>query len=406
MVKRIIIAGGGAGGLITANKLAQDLSMQLKREEVSITVIDPAEYNEFQPGYIGIAFKGETPDSMRRRTSSLILNGINLVRDKCAKIIPENSKIVTGSGKTMDYDYLVVSTGCEPDYSQIEGLAKDNLDYHTSAEKSLNVYRAMTSMKSGRIVAGIAGLPYKCPPSPNEAALLLDEFFARSGLRDKVSINFITPYIRVYPAEPINEVIEPLFRERNIETNTGFTVDRIDTDRKKVISLEGDEIPYDSLMLVPPHKPGDYLKGQEFTDDEGWIKTDKIDLHISTYENAFAIGDVTNIPISKAGVEAHLQGIVVAENIRNDIVGSGVKALFTGRTQCSMETGYGKATFVIGTYAKPVLRLAPSKDKYLMKKMMEAMYWDAILGRTESIFKAYFGDDYIQYKTRQVQVPA
>ncbi len=102
----------------------------------------------------------------------------------------------------------------------------------------------------------------------------------------------------------------------------------------------------------------------------------------------------------------YLQGIVVAENIRNDIVGSGVKAHFTGRTQCSMETGYGKATFVIGTYTKPVLKLAPSKDKYLMKKMMKAMYWDAILGRTESIFKAYFGEDYIQYKTRQAQVPA
>lgn len=163
MVKRIIIVGGGAGGLITANKLAQDLSMQLKREEVSIIVIDPAGYNEFQPGYIGIAFKGEKPESLRRRTSSLILNGINLVQEKCKKIVPENSRIITGSGKIMNYDYLVVSTGCEPDYSQIEGLARDNLDYHTSAEKSLNVYRAITSMKSGKIVAGIAGLPYKCP---------------------------------------------------------------------------------------------------------------------------------------------------------------------------------------------------------------------------------------------------
>ncbi len=405
-MKRILIVGGGAGGLITANKLAQDLSVELKKEEISISVIDPAVYHEFQPGYIGIAFKGEKPEAMRRHVSSLILRGINLIPEKCARIIPEENKIVTGSGRNMSYDYLVVGTGCEPDYSQIDGLSRDNLDYHTSAEKSANLYRAVSSMKTGKIVVGIAGLPYKCPPSPNEAALLLDEFFTRSGLRERVSINFVTPYIRIYPAEPINEVIEPLFRERNIEMSTGFTVDRIDTAGKKVISLEGDEIPYDTLMLVPPHKPGDFLKGQEFTDEDGWIKTDKTDLHISTYENAFAIGDVTNIPISKAGVEAHLEGIVVGENIVSDITGNNVKALFTGRTQCSMETGYGKATFVVGTYAKPVLKLAPSKDKYLMKKMMEAMYWDALMGRTESIFKAFFGEDYIQYQSRHVQIPA
>ena len=405
-MKRILVVGGGAGGLITANKLAQDLSVELKKEAISISVVDPAVYHEFQPGYIGIAFKGEKPEAMRRHVSSLILRGINLIPEKCARIIPEENKIVTGSGRNMNYDYLVVSTGCEPDYSQIDGLSGDNLDYHTSAEKSVNVYRAISSMKSGNIVVGIAGLPYKCPPSPNEAALLLDEFFTRSGLRDRVSINFITPYIRIYPAEPINEVIEPLFTERNIEMTTGFTVDRVDTAGKKVISLEGDEIPYDTLMLVPPHKPGDFLKGQEFTDEDGWIKTDKTDLHISKYENAFAIGDVTNIPISKAGVEAHLEGIVVGENIVSDITGNNVKALFTGRTQCSMETGYGKATFVIGTYTKPVLKLPPSKDKYIMKKMMEAMYWDALMGRTEAIFKAYFGDDYIQYQNGPVRVPA
>ncbi len=405
-MKRILIVGGGAGGLITANKLAQDLSVELKKEEISISVIDPAVYHEFQPGYIGIAFKGEKPEAMRRHVSSLILRGINLIPEKCARIIPEENKIVTGSGRNMSYDYLVVGTGCEPDYSQIDGLSRDNLDYHTSAEKSANLYRAVSSMKTGKIVVGIAGLPYKCPPSPNEAALLLDEFFTRSGLRERVSINFVTPYIRIYPAEPINEVIEPLFRERNIEMSTGFTVDRIDTAGKKVISLEGDEIPYDTLMLVPPHKPGDFLKGQDFTDEDGWIKTGKTDLHISTYENAFAIGDVTNIPISKAGVEAHLEGIVVGENIVSDITGNNVKALFTGRTQCSMETGYGKATFVIGTYTKPVLKLSPSKDKYIMKKMMEAMYWDALMGRTEAIFKAYFGDDYIQYQSRPVRAPA
>ncbi|MEM0159112.1 MAG: FAD/NAD(P)-binding oxidoreductase, partial [Thermoplasmataceae archaeon] len=236
--------------------------------------------------------------------------------------------------------------------------------------------------------------PYKCPPSPNESAFMLDEFFTKAGKRSKVSITYLTPYLRLYSAEAINEVIEPIYRKRNIASLTGFNVESVDPDRKEVISMEGDRVKYDALFLVPPHTGSDVVKGEEYADDDGWIKTDKWDLHIKDYDYAFAIGDGTNLPISKAGVEAHLEAVVVSGNIINSISGTSDRYLFTGRLQCSMETGYRQATFVIGTYEKPVEKIYPSFKNYMEKKFMERIYWASLVGKYEWLFKWHFGEDY------------
>ena len=131
-------------------------------------------------------------------------------------------------------------------------------------------------------------------------------------------------------------------------------------------------------------------------DEDGWVKVDKKDLHITTYDNGFAIGDTTNIPISKAGVEAHLGGIVVANNIVGEITGTGQKYKFTGRTQCSMETGFHKATFVVGTYDRPVEKIEPSTMNYMEKKVMEKIYWGSLHGHYEWLFKYHFKKDYFE----------
>ena len=114
------------------------------------------------------------------------------------------------------------------------------------------------------------------------------------------------------------------------------------------------------------------------------------------YDYAFAIGDNTNLPISKAGVEAHLEGIVVANNISAEIKGTSERYLFTGRFQCTMETGFHKATFVVGTYEKPVKKIYPSFSNYLKKKIMSKIYWNAELGKLEWLFKLNFGEDYYE----------
>lgn len=405
-MNNIAIVGGGAGGLILASKLAKELHDDLKNGKVSITIFDGAVYHEFQPGYLGIAFRGESTAGMIRPLKELIYPGIKLVAENCSIINLDSRYVITGlSNERYDFDTIVVSTGCVTDSAQIPGLAEANHDFHTNAARSADLYQRLSKFESGRIVVGIAGLPYKCPPSPNEGAFMLDEFFTKRGKRDKVEITFLTPYLRAYSAEPISEIITPLYEERNINVVTGYNLDSVDAEKKELISLEGDVVQYDELILVPPHKTVEVIKKSDFADDDGWIITDKRDMHIKDYDYAFSIGDNTNIPISKAGVEAHLQAIVVANNIIEDLIGGADKYLFTGRMQCSMETGYHQATFVVGTYDRPVEKKYPSTLNYLEKKFMERIYWASLKGGYEWLFEMHFGNDYYKKIAQQARPP-
>ncbi len=394
-MKEIGVVGAGAGGLIFSSKLAKKLSRELREGKISITVFDRARNHEFQPGYLAAAFRGENPARLRRPLKSLVHRMVKLVPENCESVDLDNREITTEkSHKKFSFDRIVLAPGCSVDKSLIPGLSGENMDFHTSALASSRIYARLKKFKEGKIVTGVGGLPYKCPPSPNESAFMLDEFFSRRNLRKRVQITFVTPYLRAYPAETISRIISPLYRERNIEVVTGFNLDSVDSGKKQILSMEGESVDYDELMLVPPHAGVEMFRGAEYADEDGWIKTDKRDMHVIGHDDAFAIGDATNIPISKAGVEAHLQGIIVAENMASEMYGTGESFLFTGRTHCSMETGYHQATFVVGTYEKPVKPLIPTTMRYLEKKFMERIYWSSLKGGYERLFKLYFGEDY------------
>ena len=396
-MKNIAIIGSGAGGLITSSKLAKDLSKEIKNGEVTITLFDKKREQEFQPGYLEVAFRGTDPSKIRRPVKKLVSSGVKMIYDNVEKVDLADRYVKTeGSSEKINYDYIIISTGSSPDYDQIDGLKQANMDFHTDAYNASLIYNRISSIKSGKIVVGIGGLPYKCPPSPNESAFMLDEYFRKKGIRDDVEIVYITPFTRIYSAETINEIIEPMYERRDIESITAFNTDTVDDEKKEITSLEGETLKYDYLFLTPPHKPAGFLKGSDMSDEDGWVKVDKKDLHITTYDNGFAIGDTTNIPISKAGVEAHLEGVVVANNIAAEITGTEQKIKFTGRTQCSMETGFHKATFVVGTYDRPVEKIEPSTMNYMEKKVMEKIYWGSLHGHYEWLFKYHFKKDYFE----------
>ncbi len=225
----------------------------------------------------------------------------------------------------------------------------------------------------------------KCPPSPLEGAFLAEEFISRKGLKNKTKIVFFVPYPRAYPAEPINEIVSSLLKQRGIDVYTFFDIDYIDTQNKIIYSIEGDSIKYDLPIIIPPcvganieYNPGNVL------DNENYVKADKYTMKINGFDDAFAIGDATSIPTAKSGVTAHLQAKTVAKIL------SGIDAKFNGRTNCPFDIGYGKATFVIGSYDEPVVKYPPSKLNHFMKMMMERIYWQSLKGTYDFLFNAYF----------------
>src|SRR5207342_2362680 len=159
-----------------------------------------------------------------------------------------------------------------------------------TAEAALKLRRALDAFAGGRIVVGIAGMPYKCPPAPLEVTFLIESELRERGLRDKSEIHFCSPIGRAFTIESVSDMATPILAEKGIELHMFFNVETIDPERKVVQSLEGEELPYDLLILVPPHK------GQQFLMDSGlapapggWLPTDRHTLLVGGRTNVYAL---------------------------------------------------------------------------------------------------------------------
>jgi sulfide:quinone oxidoreductase len=387
----IIVVGGGSGGTLSANLLAKRLRAEIRAGQVQVRLVLGSQQHIFQPAYLHVAFAGQDPAEIVRDERCLVDEDIQLVGEPADKIDLKNQTVSLASGRTLCYDYLIIATGSVPDPTAIQGLSQAALNFHTSPEESRRIWNLIQQFDGGHVVVGIAGVPHKCPPSPNEAAFLIDDYFRKRGIRDKVKLTFLTPYPRPYPAEPMSRVVEPLFKERGIEVITFFNVDSVDPAKKEIYSLEGETQSYDLLIMVPPHRGADVVVRSGIGDADGWIPADKNTMRITGHENAYAIGDATNIPVSKTGVTAHLQAITVSDNIVSALHHRRELYKYNGRINCPFEMGSGKAAFVVGSYDMPVKEIHPSRMRYMVKKAFARFYWRTLSGSLDWLFGLYFG---------------
>lgn len=396
MVKRLAVVGAGTGGTFAANFLASRLRDRIRSGEVEVLLFGDGFRHYFQPANLEAAFKGAQPDGHSRAELDLLRSEVSYTPDPATRIDLANRSIATEDGTTgkgnHTFDYLIMATGAELAPELIPGLGEGALTFHDGPWKARMIWDAVRSFKSGRIAVAIAGLPYKCPPSPDEALFMLDDHFRKAGVRKDVELTLLTPYPRSYPAAKIAEVVGPLFEERGIKTVPFFNVDSVDPQAKKVYSLEGDEFAYDLLIAIPPHRGAKVVRDSGFGDGEGWIPTDRQNLRIKGYDDAMAIGDATDIPISKSGVVAHLESKVAAMNVAAALEGNSYEYRYNGRINCPMEVGGNKAIFVSATYDREPSEQTPSRMKYAMKKGFETIYWSTLRGTWEWLMDTYFGE--------------
>ena len=391
MPVNILIVGGGTGGTLAANLLAKHFAVEIADKDIQVTLVNNSKLHVFQPGLLEVAFEGKAPDSITREERPLVNRKVAYLEENVDRIDLEKEEVSLSSGKTLAYDYVILATGSVPDPDSIPGLHEASLNFHTNTRDSLDIWDSLQKFEKGHVVVGIAGVPHKCPPSPNEATFLLDDYLRKTAKREAAQITFLTPYPRPYPAEPMSKVVQPLFEKRGIEVVTFFNLESVDPVKRELYSLEGDTVKYDLLIMVPPHRGADVIVKSGIGDKDGWIPTDKQTMRINGFENAYAIGDCTNIPVSKTGVTAHLEAKVAVNNIISSIEDLGELHKYTGRINCPFEMGSGKAAFVIGSYEMPVKEITPSRIRHLMKKGFERAYWRSLSGNLDWMLDRYFG---------------
>jgi len=390
-MQRVVVVGSGDGGTFTANLLASQLRDEIRGGLATVQLVGEHLEHPFQPGNLDVAFKGASPEKYVRDETELLRKEVDFIQDPAVRIDLPSKTVTTKSGRILSYNFLVVATGAVADPSKIPGLAEGAMNFHTGPQASHEIWQALQRFEGGTVVVAIAGTPHKCPPSPNEAAFMLDEFFRKRGMREKVKIKFLTPYPRPYPAEKISHVVEPMFTEKGIEVMTFFNVDSVDPVQRKIYSMEGETFGYDMLIAIPPHHGADVVVNSGIGDADGYVPTDKGTMRVVGQEGVYCIGDATNIPVSKSGVVAHLQSVVVAHNIAAEMENSKDLLEYNGRINCPMEVGSRRAIFVSATYTSPPTDQTPSLVKYYMKRSFAMIYWRALNGSLERIFDVFFG---------------
>jgi sulfide:quinone oxidoreductase len=372
-MKNIVILGAGTGGAITANNLAYRLSDEIRSGNVKITVIDKNEYHYYQPGFLFIALSLMTPKEITRHVKSVLVPGINFIKDEVSRVDLNNRIVYTMSGKQLNYDYLVISTGARLDLDSVPGIK--GVDHFYSLDAALRLRDKITKFEGGNIVVTVGGLPYKCPPAPLEMTFLLESYFRKIGKRNNVEITYAYPLPRVFTIQNVSDVTAKLLEERGVKTSLMFNVESIDTEKREIKSVEGETLKYDLAIVIPPHKGAEVIEKSGIGDEEGWIPTDKYTLNIKSHDDAYAIGDATNIPTSKAGSVADFEASVVVSRIVDDLQGVKPNKVYDGRTICFLVTGIGEGTMLVFDYNNMPNPPPPSFACYWTKLAYNKLYW-------------------------------
>src|SRR3989454_10317647 len=118
-------------------------------------------------------------------------------------------------------------------------------------ESAMKLRDALETLENGKLVIGISQLPIKCPVAPYGLALLLQDHFARA--KKKVAVEFFTPEPHPAPAAGpvIGKQVERLLAAKGIVYRPKVKLSKVEKD--KVVFEGKTELPYDLLVVVPPH---------------------------------------------------------------------------------------------------------------------------------------------------------
>lgn len=363
--------GGGFGGLAAANELRENLT-----QDTRITIVDKKDWFMMDLVKLWIIAGFREFETSKRQLETITKKGIEFINEEAVKIDLEN-KIVRTSYRRLHYDYLIIALGVELAPEQIPGLKENSLVLYDLNDVP-KIRDAIRHIKAGKISMAITGLPYKCPPAPYEAALLIRSVLEETGASNSIQMDFYSPTPITLPAggPKVSEEILQILKSKNIEFHGNHKTTSVEHNKLKFESGEAD---FDLLITVPPHKAPFVAVDCGLAQPGKFIEVNR-DCK-TKFENVYAIGDVNQIMVTdkiavpKAGIFAESEGITVARNIISKIKKEQGVATFDGKGGCFLETGKKTAGYIrVDMYAtpSPITELdAPSSDYFSEKEKFE-----------------------------------
>jgi sulfide:quinone oxidoreductase len=374
MTAEIVVVGGGTGGAVLANDLAERLGPEIDAGDVRVTVVNDGPDHVYKPVWLYVPFGLREPSDGRRPLRDLLDRRVDLVEDRVTEIDTDRKRLRYRDGNgPRRYDHLVLATGSRLDREEIPGLVEGGHDYY-SETGALALQEELLSFTEGHLVLSVIGSPHMCPAAPLEFVFMADDWFRKRGLREDVDITYTYPIQRVHGNPHIAEWAHPLLEERDIRIETFCNPEAVDPDAEVLETMEGTEIPYDLLVAIPPHRGSEVVEAAGLG-NRGWVDVDKETLEATNAEAVYALGDTANTGVPKAGSVAHYEAGVVAQRIASAVHGRPATATYDGKTVCFVETGMDAASYVEFDYQNPPTPKPPSKSLHWAKLAYNESYW-------------------------------
>jgi sulfide:quinone oxidoreductase len=362
---RVLILGAGFGGLELATILSDALG-----DDAGVTLIDEGDAFVFGYAKLDVMFGKSSPEEVRVPYSGLAKPGVRFLRETVTAIEPEARRVTTTYG-SHEAEVLVVALGADYDFDATPGLAEENEFYSVAGAERLR--DVLPNFTSGRAIVGVCGAPFKCPPAPSEAALLLHDHLLRRGVRDECEISLVMPFGTPVPPSPdTSAALLEAFAERGIEFVAERRVSSLDPARRVAVLDGGEELPYDLFLGVPKHRAPDVVLESGLAED-GYIPVDSGTL-ATRFPGVYAVGDVATVGVPKAGVFSEGAARVVAASMLAQLQGSAPPEPYDGRGACYVEFGAGRVGRVdvdflsgpkpTGTFQEPSAELAAEKEHF------------------------------------------
>ncbi len=419
----IVVLGAGVGGIPMAYEM-----QSLAGSEHKITVVNDNPFFQFTPSnpWVGVGWRSKK-DVTIDLAPVFKKNGIEFILGSAKKLHADENRLELESGESVSYDYLVIATGPELAFDEIEGLGPKGHTQsvcHVDHAVSANAEWEEFCKNPGPITVG-AVQGASCYGPAYEYAMIMDTDLRKRGIRDQVPMTFITaePYVGHLGLGGVGDtkgMLESEMRDRHIKWITNAKVDKVEEGNMHVTELNNDgsevkkhEIPFKYSMMLPAFRGISAVTGIEGLDNpRGFIIVDEHQQN-PKYKNIFAVGvciaiaplEATAVPVGvpKTGYMIESMVTATAHNIKEILDGKEPSHKPTWNAFCLADLGNKGIAFIAkpqnpprnlnwASQGKWVHYAKIAFEKYFMRKIR--------IGQSEPFYEKYMMD---MIKVRKVK---
>ncbi|OCC24209.1 pyridine nucleotide-disulfide oxidoreductase [Croceicoccus estronivorus] len=382
---QIIVLGAGLGGTIAAYELRETV-----KGRAEVTVINDSEDYWFVPSNPWVAVRWRTADAIKVHLPPIMKKkGIGFTAIGAKRVHPKENRVELNDGTSLSYDYLVIATGPDLAFDEIEGLGPDG--YTQSVCKTDHAVAAADAFeeltKDPRPIVVGAAQGASCYGPAYEFALILDTELRRRKIRDKVPMTFVTaePYIGHLGLDGVGDtkgLLESEMRDRHIKWITNARIPKVEDGMMHVEEVADDgsvkathDLPFGFSMILPAFRGVEAVRGIEgLVNPRGFILADKNQRN-PAFKNVYSLGVCVAIPpvgptpvpvgVPKTGFMIESMVTAIAKNIGSELDGLEPTAEATWNAVCLADFGDGGVAFVAEPQIPPRNRNWSSSGKWV-----------------------------------------